>query len=130
MKKIILLLLFLSITTGSYPQNWSNWSVWGPSNCYAGVSTRFRSQPSSIQGKQKVQVEIRNTYRHAISMNVLVTNNQNENPTYRIDIPSGETYKSGSTEAFLYSGKTFYTRIDKMRFAGDKYGDNYRPCDK
>lgn len=130
MKKSVFLALFFVTVTAGYAQNWSSWSEWQYSDCYEGISTRHRSQPSSIQGKQKVQVEVRNSYRHGISILTRLTNDPDERPIYRLEIPAGETYSSGSTEGFLLSGQRFYFRITDVRFAGDGYGDDYRPCDR
>lgn len=126
----ILLLITSTILSSYHPQNWSSWSEWQQSDCYEGIWTRHRSQPSSIQGKQKVQVEVRNSYRHGISIKTRLTNDRSELPTYRFDIPAGQTYSSSATEAFLLSGQRFYFRINEVRFAGDKYGDPYRECDR
>lgn len=130
MKKLLILTLFFITVTTSYAQNWSGWSQWQQSSCYEGIWTRHRSHPSSIQGKQKVQVEVRNSYQHAISVSTRLTNDRNDLTIYRLEIPAGKTISNGSTEAFLYSGREFYFLHDKVRFEGDKYGDDYRPCDR
>ncbi len=129
-KSLLLALLFVAFAISGYAQNWSGWSEWQQSACYEGISTRHRSQPSSIKGKQKVQVEVRNSYRHGISILTRLTNNPDERPIYQLDIRAGGTYSSGSTEEFLLSGQRFYFLITDMRFEGDKYGSGYRPCDR
>lgn len=123
-------LLIATIATVGYAQQWSSWSKWKQSECYEGIWTRHRSQPSSIKGKQKVQVEVRNSYKHGISVSTRLTNDPSEQTIYRIEIPAGETYSSGSTESFLLLDKSFYFLHDKVRFEGDKYGDKYRSCDR
>ncbi len=134
MKKAITLiticLLAITGTNTANAQSWSGWSEWKQSDCYEGISTRHRSMPSSIRGKQTVQVEVRNSYRHAISVSTRLTNDPNDDTIYRLEIPAGETIKDSSTQAFLYTGKEFYFLHDKVRFEGDKYGDGYRPCDR
>lgn len=130
MKHLLLVSMFLATFATGYAQSWSGWSQWKKSECYEGISTRHRSMPSSIRGKQSVQVEVRNSYPHDISVSTRLTNNRSDDTIYRLEIPAGETVKNGSTEAFLYSGKEFYFLHDKVRFKGDKYGDGYRPCDR
>lgn len=129
-KSLLTILLLIGMVSSSYAQQWTSWSEWQQSDCYTGIATRHRSQPSSIQGKQRVQVEVRNSYRHGISINTRLTNDPNERPIYRLDIPAGETYSSSATEAFLFSGQRFYFRINDVRFEGDRYGDPYRECDR
>lgn len=125
----IILMLF-AVTTTAQAQNWSGWSEWQQSSCYEGIWTRHRSHPSTTQGKQRVQVEVRNSYPHAISVSTRLTNDRSDLTIYRLEIPAGKTISDGSTEAFLYSGREFYFLHDKVRFEGDNYGDNYRPCDR
>lgn len=127
-KTTALIIMFLAATM-SYAQSWFGWSEWQKSDCYEGISTRHRSQPS-IQGKQKVQVEVRNNYRHSISIKTRLTNNQSDLPIYRFEIPAGETFSDSSTETFLLTGQRFYFRITDVRFGGDGYGDPYRLCDR
>lgn len=128
---IMILLLTASFTFSSYnTQSWGSWSDWQQSDCYEGIWTRHRSQPSTIQGKQRVQLQVQNRYRHDISINTKLTNDPEERPIYRLDISAGESYSSGATEEFLLTGHRFFFRINDVRFEGDKYGDPFRACDR
>lgn len=124
-----IVLLLVSVSLSSHTQIWTSWSGWVQSECYEGIWTRHRSKPSSIQGKQRVQVEVMNTYRRDISINTRLTNDPNERTAYRIDIPAGRTYSGGTTEAFLLTGHRFYFLHEQVRFEGNKYEDGYRKCD-
>lgn len=111
------------------PPEWTNWSIWQQDGCFYGIWIRHRSHSTDIKGKDYVQIEIRNDYNKGISINTRLTNNENDLTIYRIEIPAGSTYTSGSTEGYLNSGERFYFLMDKMHFDGDGYGP-YRKCDK
>jgi len=107
-------------------QNWSSWSQFKMSDCYKGISYRFRERSTSTD-KNQVQVEIKNSYTKGISIAFRITNNPEDKAIYRTDIASGDSYV---TEQYVDKGVPFHIIHHKMRFEGDKYGDPYRPCDR
>jgi len=107
--------------------DWTAWSIWYTSSCFSGVSYRYRERTTSIAEKNQVQVEIKNNYKKGISISHRVTTDPNANAIYRFDLKPGESH---ITEEYVLKNKKIHVLMDKLRFAGDSYGDPYRPCDR
>ncbi|WP_417354181.1 hypothetical protein [Flavobacterium sp.] len=107
--------------------DWTAWSIWYTGNCFSGISYRYRERTTSIAEKNQVQVEIKNNYKKGISISHRVTTDPNANAIYRFDLKPGESHV---TEEYVLKNKKMYVLMDKLRFAGDSYGDSYRPCDQ
>lgn len=129
----ILALLFIGLSTWlgfahtKPAQNWSAWSQFKLSDCYKGISYRFRERTTSLPDKNQIQIEIKNSYANEISIRFRVTNNPNEKALYRRDIGSRGSY---TVEEYVLKDKPFHFLHDQMRFKGDKYGDPFRKCDR
>lgn len=124
---IIIFLLFMGFKSESaFGQDWSSWSQFKMSECYEGISYRYRER-AGTSDKNQVQLEIKNSYTKGISISFFISNNPNDRMIYRTDVASRDTYV---TEQYINKGVPFYFLHDKMRFDGDNYIGPYRECDR
>jgi len=129
-KQLFVALTFLLSMTGynsfAGSNDWTSWSIWHVTDCYSGISFRYRERHAT-NDKNQVQMEIRNNYSKGISVSHFITTDRSKSAIYRIDIEPGEVYTS---EQYVDRSRKFYLLLDKMRFDGDQYGDPYRGCDR
>ncbi|HZH69201.1 MAG TPA: hypothetical protein VFD80_01965 [Flavobacteriaceae bacterium] len=127
------LFFLMSFTDGNYlqtstttSQNWTSWSKWYHSDCYTGISYRYRERETAISDKNQIQVEIKNGYNKGISIGHRITTNPNDEVMPRLDLAPQKIY---TREEYVLKNKQMYVKLDKLRFEGDSYGDPYRGCD-
>jgi hypothetical protein len=127
----LLLTIVLLSTTISFSKytnnNWSEWTLWKISDCYNGINYRCRENRTNANGKNQVQIEIKNTYSKEISIYYFISNQLSDYAVYSIDIKPGGIF---SADTYVETNHSYYLLLDKLKFEGEDFNVPYHKCDR